>query len=77
VKNVLAKLGAHSRLQLAALASRDGWLIDQAPTVDVLVSAGQPVTWPDGEALHRNESWHGEIDAGWTFGAAKDSSARR
>jgi DNA-binding CsgD family transcriptional regulator len=30
VKNVLAKLGAHSRLQLAALASRDGPLIDQA-----------------------------------------------
>lgn len=29
VKNVLAKLGAHSRLQLAALASRDGLLIDQ------------------------------------------------
>jgi DNA-binding NarL/FixJ family response regulator len=30
VKNVLTKLGAHSRLQLAALASRDGLLIDQA-----------------------------------------------
>lgn len=29
VKNVLAKLGAHSRLQLAALASRDGLLIEQ------------------------------------------------
>jgi DNA-binding NarL/FixJ family response regulator len=29
VKNVLTKLGAHSRLQLAALASRDGLLIDQ------------------------------------------------
>jgi DNA-binding NarL/FixJ family response regulator len=28
VKNVLAKLGAHSRLQLAALASREGLLID-------------------------------------------------
>jgi DNA-binding NarL/FixJ family response regulator len=34
VKNVLAKLGAHSRLQLAALASRDGLLIDQAMTAD-------------------------------------------
>jgi DNA-binding NarL/FixJ family response regulator len=30
VKNVLTKLGAHSRLQLAALASRDGLLLDQA-----------------------------------------------
>jgi two-component system, NarL family, nitrate/nitrite response regulator NarL len=30
VKNVLTKLGAHSRLQLAALASRDGLRIDQA-----------------------------------------------
>ena len=29
VKNVLTKLGAHSRLQLAALASRDGLLIEQ------------------------------------------------
>jgi len=36
VKNVLGKLGAHSRLQLAALASRDGRLADQAP---VLVAA--------------------------------------
>ena len=31
VKNVLTKLGAHSRLQLAAIASRDGLLIDQLP----------------------------------------------
>lgn len=44
VKNVFAKLGAHSRLQLAALASRDGWLIDQGSAVDVLVPAGQPIT---------------------------------
>jgi DNA-binding NarL/FixJ family response regulator len=77
VKNVLAKLGAHSRLQLAALASRAGWLIDQAPTVDVLVPAGQPVTWSHGEALHLNESWPDDNDPGWTFGAAKDSSAHR
>jgi DNA-binding NarL/FixJ family response regulator len=35
VKNVLAKLGAHSRLQLAALAIRDGLLIDQAPAAHV------------------------------------------
>jgi DNA-binding NarL/FixJ family response regulator len=30
VKNVLTKLGAHSRLQLAALATKDGLLLDQA-----------------------------------------------
>jgi two-component system nitrate/nitrite response regulator NarL len=36
VKNVLTKLGAHSRLQLAALASRDGLLIDQTMTADAL-----------------------------------------
>jgi hypothetical protein len=77
VKNVLAKLGAHSRLQLAALASRDGWLIDQAPAVDVLVPAGQPITWSPGRSLPQNGSWHGDIDAGWTFGAARDSSAHR
>ena len=77
VKNALAKLGAHSRLQLAALASRDGWLIDQAPAVDVLVPAGQPITWSRGGALPQNGSWHGDIDTGWTFGAATDSSARR
>ena len=35
VKNVLTKLGAHSRLQLAALASQDGLLIDQATALDV------------------------------------------
>jgi two-component system, NarL family, nitrate/nitrite response regulator NarL len=34
VKNVLTKLGAHSRLQLAALASQDGLLIDQLRTSD-------------------------------------------
>jgi two-component system nitrate/nitrite response regulator NarL len=33
VKNVLTKLGAHSRLELAALASREG-LIDQAVAAD-------------------------------------------
>jgi Response regulator containing a CheY-like receiver domain and an HTH DNA-binding domain len=76
VKNVLAKLGAHSRLQLAALASRDGWLTDQDPAVDVLGPAGQPITWSHGRSLPRNGSWHGDIDAGWV-GAATDSSAHR
>jgi two-component system, NarL family, nitrate/nitrite response regulator NarL len=44
VKNVLAKLGAHSRLQLAALASRDGLLIDQATAIDVFPPAGNRVS---------------------------------
>jgi two-component system, NarL family, nitrate/nitrite response regulator NarL len=35
VKNVLAKFGAHSRLQLAAIASRDGFLIDEEQTNNV------------------------------------------
>jgi DNA-binding NarL/FixJ family response regulator len=43
VKNVLAKLGAHSRLQLAALASRDGLLIDQIPAQAVLPVAGERI----------------------------------
>jgi two-component system nitrate/nitrite response regulator NarL len=34
VKNVLTKLGAHSRLQLAALASREGLLIGQVTAAD-------------------------------------------
>jgi two-component system, NarL family, nitrate/nitrite response regulator NarL len=46
VKNVLAKLGAHSRLQLAALASRDGLLIDQATAADVFPSADNRVSRP-------------------------------
>jgi len=45
VKNVLTKLGAHSRLQLAALASRDGLLSDQFLAVDAFARgyAGPPV----------------------------------
>jgi two-component system, NarL family, nitrate/nitrite response regulator NarL len=46
VKNVLAKLGAHSRLQLAALASRDGLLIDQAIVADVFPSADNRISRP-------------------------------
>jgi two-component system nitrate/nitrite response regulator NarL len=42
VKNVLAKLGAHSRLQLAALASRDGLRIDQATAANASLM-GKPV----------------------------------
>lgn len=47
VKNVLAKLGAHSRLQLAALASRDGLLIDQTTAADVFPPADKRVSRPD------------------------------
>ena len=64
VKNVLAKLGAHSRLQVAALASRDSCLFDQVPAADVLVPAGQPDTWSRGGSQPRNGSWHSDIDAG-------------
>jgi DNA-binding NarL/FixJ family response regulator len=46
VKNVLAKLGAHSRLQLAALASQDGLLIDQATATDVFPPADNRVSRP-------------------------------
>ena len=46
VKNVLAKLGAHSRLQLAALASQDGLLIDQATAADVFPPADNRVSRP-------------------------------
>jgi two-component system nitrate/nitrite response regulator NarL len=45
VKNVLAKLGAHSRLQVAALASRDGLLIDQALAAEVLPSRTRRPGW--------------------------------
>jgi DNA-binding NarL/FixJ family response regulator len=47
VKNTLAKLGAHSRLQLAALASRDGSLFDQAPAVGVLAPVDEPAMDPE------------------------------
>ena len=63
VKNVLAKLGAHSRLQLAALASREGLLIDQALAVDALAPADGPIGWahrgslPEGRATARRGGW--------------------
>jgi len=44
VKNVLAKLGVHSRLQLAALASRDGLLFDQLPTLAAFPLGDEPVS---------------------------------
>lgn len=51
VKNVLAKLGAHSRLQLAALASRDGLLIDQATAAAVFVPENERVSRRDRTSL--------------------------
>lgn len=51
VKNVLAKLGAHSRLQLAALAARDGLLIDQAPAADALAPSDKPIGRPHCRSL--------------------------
>jgi two-component system, NarL family, nitrate/nitrite response regulator NarL len=47
VKNVLAKLGAHSRLQLAALATRDGCLSEQGPAADVLAPPDEPAVVPE------------------------------
>ena len=46
VKNVLTKLGAPSRLQLAALASREELLVDQVMTADAFTRgyAGHPVS---------------------------------
>jgi two-component system nitrate/nitrite response regulator NarL len=64
VKKVLAKLGAHSRLQLAALASRDGWLSDQASAVNIAVPAGQPITWSPSGSLSQDGSWQDDIGAG-------------
>jgi len=51
VKNVLAKLGVHSRLQLAALASRDGLLTSQATTADDLTAADTQTCQPDRTSL--------------------------
>ena len=52
VKNVLAKLGVHSRLQLAALASRDGLLTDQVTAADVPPAADNQACRPDRTPLH-------------------------
>ena len=51
VKNVMAKLGVHSRLQLAALASQDGLLIDQATAVAVFPPVDKRVSAPDRSPL--------------------------
>ena len=56
VKNVLAKLGVHSRLQLAALASRDGLLIDRATAAAVFASADKRVSRRDHTALREERA---------------------
>jgi len=47
VKNVLAKFGAHSRLQLAALASQDSLAIDLARADHTLALTGESIIWPN------------------------------
>lgn len=59
VKNVLAKLGAHSRLELAALASQDGLIIDQAPAADALCLADEPVSQPRRRSLLKERTRSG------------------
>ena len=54
VKNVLAKLGAHSRLQLAALASKDRLLTDPALAADAPSHAHDPDSWSGDRSLLRN-----------------------
>jgi hypothetical protein len=56
VKNVLAKLGAHSRLQLAALASREGLLMDQVMAADAAPLADEPVNRPHGRSMLEGET---------------------
>jgi DNA-binding CsgD family transcriptional regulator len=58
VKNVLSKLGVHSRLQLAALASRDGLLIDQALAAGVLPLTDELISRP-----HRGSQLEGRARA--------------
>lgn len=56
VRNVLAKLGAHSRLQLAALASREGLLMDQVVAEDALPLVDEPLTRPHGRSMLEGET---------------------
>ena len=54
VKNVLAKFGAHSRLQLAALASQDSLAIDLARADHTLARTGESIVWPNRRSLVRD-----------------------
>ena len=64
VKNVLAKLGAHSRLQAAALASRKGLLGD--PHILLPAPAAEPGPRPAANGWSP-PSGVGEPTAGWGF----------
>lgn len=55
VKNVLAKLGAHSRLQLAALAAREGLLIDKVLAADGLTLEAAPASQPPFVSLRNGQ----------------------
>jgi two-component system, NarL family, nitrate/nitrite response regulator NarL len=54
VKNVLAKFGAHSRLQLAVLASHDSLAIDLARVDHTLALTGESIVWPYRRSLVRD-----------------------
>lgn len=54
VKNVLAKFGAHSRLQLAALACQDSLAIDLARADHTLAITGESIIWPHRRSLVRD-----------------------
>jgi two-component system, NarL family, nitrate/nitrite response regulator NarL len=54
VKNVLAKLGAHSRLQLAALASQDEWLNDLAAAQAAVAAEAVPMTCSHSGSILQN-----------------------
>jgi two-component system nitrate/nitrite response regulator NarL len=76
VKNVLAKLGAHSRLQLAALASRDGVLIRQASVSAALAPAGAPMAWARSGPVLQN-GLGGDVDEDHEYRAVRDSGLHR
>ena len=76
VKNVLAKLGAHSRLQLAALASRDGLLIDQATAADAFLPRISRSSGPPQIAAEKGPSPEAVMEIR-TTAVANDSCAHR
>jgi Bacterial regulatory proteins, luxR family len=53
VKNVLAKLGAHSRLQIAAIASGDSLLTDQTSAADAFAPAEEWIIGASTRSLRR------------------------
>jgi two-component system, NarL family, nitrate/nitrite response regulator NarL len=75
VKNVLAKLGAHSRLQLAAVASQSGLRFNQGPDADA--PGREPPAWSYRRSPAQNGLWDGNVDRSQTLGTAEDSRAHR